>query len=297
MQQLAVFSTSADHGITEQALRTLVSTAGCGGNPNISITCLAENRAYEMAMDGTAYRLLAALRPLADTAGIDVNIVPATNRRRALLLADMDSTIITSESLDDMAMMAGLADKVLPVTLRAMNGELDFTEALDARIALFAGQPESLLQDAFNDAVLTSGAITLVRTMRANGACAFLVSGGFTAITGPIAAACGFDGHHANRLEIVDGMLAGTVARPILDGDAKAHYLRHYCSEMGIDAGSVAAIGDGTNDLAMLTLAGCGVAFHGKPALRQAVSLQLNHTDLTGLLYLQGYHAADFVND
>ena len=295
MQQLAVFSTSADHGTTEQALRTLVSMPGCGGDPDISITCLAENRAYEIIMDGTADQLLAALRPLADNAGIDVNIVPATNRRKALLLADMDSTIITSESLDDMAMMAGLADKVLPVTRRAMNGELDFTEALDARIALFAGQPESLLQDAFNDAVLASGAITLVRTMRANGARAYLVSGGFTAITGPVAAACGFDGHHANRLELADGMLAGTVARPILDGDAKAHYLRQYCSKMGIDAGSVAAIGDGTNDLAMLTLAGCGVAFHGKPALRQAISLQLNHTDLTGLLYLQGYRATDFV--
>ena len=297
MQQLAVFSTSADHGITEQALRTLVSTAGCGGDPNISITCLAENRAYEMAMDGTAYRLLAALRPLADTAGIDVNIVPATDRRRALLLADMDSTIITSESLDDMAMMAGLADKVLPVTRRAMNGELDFTEALDARIALFAGQPESLLQDAFNDAVLTSGAITLVRTMRANGARAFLVSGGFTAITGPVAAICGFHDHHANVLEAVDGHLTGTVAKPVLDQVSKLAFLDHYCVEHGITRDEAACIGDGANDLAMLQAAGLGVALKGKPLLREAVVVQLNHTNLTGLLYLQGYGEAEFATN
>ena len=301
MQQLAVFSTSAKDGVTEAALRALMATAGCAPDADTEICCLADNRAYEVAVgdalttDGAVDRMIAALRPPADAAGIDVNIVPDTNRRKRLLIADMDSTIITSESLDDMAVMAGLAEQVLPVTRRAMNGELDFTAALDARIALFAGQKESLLQDALEDAVLTSGAKTLVRTMRANGGRAYLVSGGFTAITGPIAAACGFDGHHANQLELSGGVLTGRVLRPILDRDAKARHLHHYCNEMEIDASAAAAIGDGSNDLAMLTGAGFGVAFHGKPALRQQVQLQLNHTDLTGLLYLQGYRACEFV--
>ena len=301
MQQLAVFSTSAKDGVTEAALRDLLATAGCAPDADSEIHCLADNRAYEVAvgdaltMDGAVDRMIAALRPPGDAAGIDVNIVPDAGRRKRLLIADMDSTIITSESLDDMAVMAGLAEEVLPVTRRAMNGELDFTAALDARIALFTGQKETLLQDALEDVVLTSGAKTLVGTMRANGGRAYLVSGGFTAFTGPIAAACGFDGHNANQLELSDGVLTGRVLRPILDQDAKAHHLHHYCNEMGIDASAAAAIGDGSNDLAMLTGTGFGVAFHGKPALRQQIQLQLNHTDLTGLLYLQGYHACEFV--
>ncbi len=301
MQQLAVFSTSAKHGVNEAVLRGLMATAGCEPEADAEIHCLAENCAYEMAlgnalkMDGALHRIIAALRPPTDAAGIDVNIIPCANRRKRLLIADMDSTIITSESLDDMAVTAGLAEQVLPVTRRAMNGELDFAAALDARIALFAGQPESLLQDALDGSVLTSGARTLVHTMRADGGRAYLVSGGFTAITGFIAAACGFDGHHANQLEVFGGVLTGRVLRPILDRDAKARYLHHYCNKMGIDTSESAAIGDGSNDLAMLTGAGFGVAFHGKPALRQHVQLQLNHTDLTGLLYLQGYRASEFV--
>ena len=211
----------------------------------------------------------------------DPNSLSVRDLAEAIRSGTLRAPEVTAATLDRIARVNPALNAIVQ---DCSSDALAEAEALDARIALFAGQPESLLQDAFNDAVLTSGAITLVRTMRANGARAFLVSGGFTAITGPIAAACGVDGHHANRLEIVDG-------------DAKAHYLRHYCSEMEIDAESIAAIGDGTNDLAMLTLAGCGVAFRGKPALRQAVSLQLNHTDLTGLLYLQGYHAADFVTD
>ena len=303
MQQLAVFSTSAKDGLNEAALRAFMATAGYELDADTEILCLADNHAYEVAigdalmMDGAVDRMIAALRPPADAAGIDVNIVPGAGRRKRLLIADMDSTIITSESLDDMAMMAGLAEQVLPVTLRAMNGELDFTAALDARIVLFAGQPESLLQDALDNIVLTSGARTLVRTMRANGGRAYLVSGGFTVIAGPIASACEFDGHHANQLELSGGKLTGRVLPPIIDRDSKACHLHHYCNEMAIDASAAAAIGDGSNDLAMLTGAGFGVAFRGKPTLRQQVQMQLNHTDLTGLLYLQGYRASEFVTD
>ena len=213
MQQLAVFSTSAAGGVDEETLTELIRAADITGSDDTqlgtdTITCLANGIAYETAIQidtngdaaDDADTLLSALRPMADAAGIDVNIVPAGGRRKKLLIADMDSTIITSESLDDMAVMAGLEDKVLPVTRRAMNGELDFTAALDERIALFAGQPASLMTDALADANMTAGAQTLVRTMQANGAHCYLISGGFTAITGPIAAACGFEGHHANKI-------------------------------------------------------------------------------------------------
>ena len=312
MQQLAVFSTSDAGGIDELTLSGLIRAADVTSIGGVrlnddAITCLTDGvaggLAYEVAIhqdvdqnsENSTDALLSVLRPLADTAGIDVNIIPADGRRKRLLIADMDSTIITSESLDDMAVMAGLDDKVLPVTRRAMNGELDFTAALDERIALFAGQPASLMSDALAESSLTAGAQTLVRTMKANGARCYLISGGFTAITGPISAACGFDGHHANVLDVADNRLTGTVARPILDGDAKLQFMNRYCAELGLDHSEVAAVGDGSNDLAMLSHAGLGVAFHGKPTLRQTIGIQLNQTDLTGLLYLQGYRQQDFV--
>ena len=218
------------------------------------------------------------------------------NRRKRLLIADMDSTIITSESLDDMAEIAGLSSAILPITARAMRGELDFEAALDERVALLRGLPTSLIEQALDEARLTAGARQLVQTMRANGAKCYLVSGGFTAITGPIAVACGFHGDHANVLETKDGLLTGTVAKPVLDRDSKLQFLDRYCASLGIGREAAACIGDGANDLAMLQAAGLGVAFNGKPLLREAVTLQLDHTDLTGLLYLQGYRQSDFVD-
>ena len=206
----------------------------------------------------------------------------------------MDSTIITSESLDDMARIAGLAEAIIPITERAMHGELDFEAALYERVALLRGQPESLIDQALEEAKLTGGAKLVVKTMRAHGASCYLVSGGFTAITGPVAAICGFHDHHANVLEAVDGHLTGTVAKPVLDQVSKLAFLDHYCGEHGITRDEAACIGDGANDLAMLQAAGLGVALRGKPLLREAVVVQLNHTNLTGLLYLQGYGEAEF---
>ena len=236
-----------------------------------------------------------ALRAAGDAQRIDANIIMSGNREKRLLIADMDSTIITSESLDDMARIAGIADDILPITARAMRGELDFEQALDARLALFAGKAASLVDDALREVEFSGGATTLVRTMRQAGASCYLVSGGFTAITEPGAAQCGFNGTHANHLEIEGGRLLGKVRKPVLDSGAKARYLAHYCKQLGISAAEAACIGDGANDLDMLAAAGFGVAFHGKPLLRQTVDLQLNHTDLTGLLYLQGYTADAFV--
>ena len=234
------------------------------------------------------------LRALADTHSIDVNIVATRGRRKQLLIADMDSTIITSESLDDLAAMAGIGDAVAAITKRSMAGEMDFEQALDARVAMLAGKSTSLFTQLVADAVLTDGAETLVRTMRSHGAHCYLVSGGFDFITEPIAALCGFNDHHANHMDNADGKITGTVQKPVLDRSAKADYLAHYCALLKIDMTAAATIGDGANDLAMLQAAGMGVAFHAKPLLREAVALQLNHTDLRGLLYLQGYAAAEF---
>ena len=236
-----------------------------------------------------------ALRQHADAAGIDVNVVPADNRRKAILIADMDSTIITSESLDELAMLAGIGEQVASITRRSMAGELDFETALDERVAMLAGKPKELIDQVIADSKLTDGARLLVQTMRAHGAFCYLVSGGFDILTGPIAAKCGFHDHHANHLDIDATSFVGTVQKPVLDRAAKVTYLKHYCQHHNVGMTAAASIGDGANDLGMLEQAGFGVAFHAKPIVREKVELQLNHTDLTGLLYLQGYRQDEFV--
>ena len=291
MHYLAVFSSSTRTDATIAEGISLLD--GALPDPETATT-LSAGRAFEIGVANEAVDRRDALRSRAAEHQLDVNIVPAKDRRKKLLIADMDSTIITSESLDDMAEMAGLASEIQPITARSMRGELDFEAALDARVALLRGLPESLIKKALDQARLTAGARTLVQTMRANGARCYLVSGGFTAITGPIAAACGFHGDHANILHTDNGMLTGTVAKPVLDRSSKLQFLDGYCAELGIGRTEAACIGDGANDMAMLQAAGFGVAFHGKPLLREKVALQLNHTDLTGLLYLQGYRHFEF---
>ena len=237
------------------------------------------------------------LRRRAADKQLDVNIVPTDRRRKQILMADMDSTIITSESLDDLAALAGLGDAVTAITKRAMAGEIDFESALFARVSMLAGKSSRLFDQLIATATPTSGAIELVHTMRANGAKCYLVSGGFDFITGPVAALCGFHDHHANYMHVRNSKILGTVRTPILDGNAKATYLAHYCKQNGIDPIDAATIGDGANDLAMLQASGMGVAFAGKPLLLAEVAIQLNHTDLRGLLYLQGYKERDFIAD
>ena len=291
MHYLAVFSSSTRDDLSIDEVIGFLEGVPKSGT---SATILDDGRAIEVNLGTTAITGLDVIRSQAADRQIDMNVIPSTNRRKRLLIADMDSTIITSESLDDMAQIAGLSSRILPITERAMRGELDFEAALDERVALLRGLPDSLIVQALEEARFTGGARQLVQTMRANGAKCYLISGGFTAITRPIAAACGFHGDHANVLETEDGRLTGTVAEPVLDRESKLRFLDHYCETLGIGRQSAACIGDGANDLAMLQAAGFGVAFHGKPLLRQAVDLQLNFTDLTGLLYLQGYSRSDF---
>ena len=234
------------------------------------------------------------IRTEANLAQIDVNIVSEHMRRKKLLLADMDATIIIGESLDELADLAGISEKIVPITKRAMAGELEFQEALSARLSLLTGQPETLLHQVVKNTQITDGAHELVGTMRAHGAHCYLVSGGFTFLSGVIAHQLGFTDHHSNIMGISNGMLTGKAVPPILDQQAKLRFLEHYIKKFNLKPDDCLCVGDGANDMAMLLHAGMGVAFEGKPALCKEIKLQLNHTDLTGLLYLQGYHSTEF---
>ena len=292
MHQLAVFSSSTNTHLTMQVVADLLTKANVNADLNKGRQ-LAPGLAYEVPVSTDSQCKL--LRRVANETSIDANLVSAANRKKRLLIADMDSTIVTSETLDDMAQLAGLSEAIAPITARSMRGELDFESSLDERLALLTDYPDSLITDTLASIELTAGARTLVQTMRGNNAKCYLVSGGFTAMTGPVAAMCGFHGDHANVLETANGKLTGTVQKPVLDREAKLTFLDQYCRQHGLTREDSACVGDGANDLAMLEAAGFGVAFHGKPLLQEQVALQLNHTDLTGLLYLQGYGQEDFI--
>jgi phosphoserine phosphatase len=211
-----------------------------------------------------------------------------------LLVADMESTIITRELLNELAVMAGIGPQVIPITERSMRGEIDFAQSLRERVALLQGLPASLLDKVAALIEPTPGARKLVQTMRAHGAYTALVSGGFDCFTGLAAHMVGMDEHRANHL-VVDGTrLAGRVTEPILDPAGKKNSLLELASARGIRAEDAAAVGDGANDVPMLQAAGLGAAFRGKPVVAAAAKFRLDHVDLTGLLYLQGYHAGEF---
>ena len=306
MHYSLVFSTSKVKATDQSASQWLAEFAESFAflNPQNHAAWLAPNMAAELnclvpddhlSRDILQNRAFLDLRQHANSAGIDVNLVPADNRRKGILIADMDSTIITSESLDELAMLAGIGEQVAAITDRSMAGELDFETALDERVAMLAGKPKGLIDQIIADSKLTDGARILVQTMRAHGAFCYLVSGGFDVLTDSIADKCGFHGHHANHLDHDEIRITGTVRKPVLDRQAKVTYLKHYCKLHNVDLAATASIGDGANDLGMLKQAGFGVAFQGKAILREKVALQLNHTNLTGLLYLQGFKLDEFV--
>jgi phosphoserine phosphatase len=227
--------------------------------------------------------------------GIDLVVQPTAGRRKRLLLADMDSTMIQQECIDELAAEAGVGAHVAGITARAMNGELDFNEALRERVALLKGLPEAVIEQVFNHRItLMPGGPVLLATMKAHGARAALVSGGFTEFTKRIAMRLGFDENRANVLHIESGLLTGTVAEPILGREAKVQALREITAQMGITPADAIAVGDGANDLGMLGLAGMGVALHAKPSVAAQCDIRINHGDLTALLYVQGYALEDF---
>lgn len=221
--------------------------------------------------------------------GIDACPIPPGPRAKRLLLADMDSTIIEQECLDELADAAGHGAEVAAVTERAMRGELDFEEALEARVATLRGLPETAIDEVLSARItLTPGARMLTATMRARGGACVLVSGGFTRFTGPVAALAGFDSHHGNALAISGGALMGTVIPPILGREAKAERLAAELSARGLTPDDALCVGDGANDLAMLTAVPLGVAFRAKPITAEAAPVRIDDGDLTALLHLQG---------
>ena len=237
----------------------------------------------------------AAARAVLEGQGYDVVVQPAEHRRKKLIVADMDSTMITVECIDELADYAGIKAQIAAVTEAAMRGELDFGEALDARVALLKGLDESVIARCLAERVkIMPGARELVRTMRGWGATAILVSGGFTRFAEPVAAEIGFNRAIANVLEIADGKLAGTVAKPIVDASTKLATLSEAVLEFGLSRAETLAVGDGANDLAMITQAGLGVAYHAKPVVAAAAGARIDHGDLTALLFAQGVARKDW---
>jgi phosphoserine phosphatase len=228
--------------------------------------------------------------------GVDLVVQPAEGRRKKMLLADMDSTMIEQECIDELADEAGVGAHVAGITRRAMNGELDFESALRERVGLLKGLPVAVIDRVIRDRItLMPGGPVLLATMKANGAHAALVSGGFTAFTAKIAAQLGFDENRANTLLAEDGKLTGQVAEPILGKQAKVDALEDITARLGLTDDQVMAVGDGANDLGMLKRAGAGVALHAKPVVAAECDIRINHGDLTALLYIQGYAVEDFV--
>ncbi|GHE97101.1 phosphoserine phosphatase SerB [Aliiroseovarius zhejiangensis] len=231
------------------------------------------------------------------TLGVDLVVQPMEGRRKRMLLADMDSTMIQQECIDELADEAGVGDRVKDITARAMNGELDFEGALTERVGLLKGLPEAVIDKVLDTRItLMPGGRELLATMKAAGAYAALVSGGFTAFTAHVAQTLGFDENRANTLLTADGKLTGEVGQPILGRDAKVAALEEISARLGLIHDEVMAVGDGANDLGMLQRAGAGVALHAKPTVAAQCDIRINHGDLTALLYIQGYSKAEFAS-
>lgn len=263
-------------------------------------TILAPDRACEWLLHlppPSAKEVLETIRTLFADEPIDANVVPAgTTRRKQLLIADMDLTIIEQECIDEIAEFAGHGAEVAAITERAMRGELDFEAALKTRVALLADLPTATLERVIEERLtITKGARQLVATMAANGAYCALVSGGFTFFTTRVAAIVGFQINRANTLAVSNDKLTGAVVPPILGRQAKLDALHEFATSRTLPLEATLAVGDGANDLAMIKAAGLGVAYHAKPIVAAEADAQINHSDLSALLYLQGYHTNEII--
>ncbi len=237
---------------------------------------------------------IAQLKSVLEHRALDVFVTKFRGRRKAVLLADMDSTIVTTETLDEIAAYAGIKDKIAAITQRSMNGELDFAGALRERVAMLKGLELSALERTWSATEYCPGARTLIATMRYFGATTALVSGGFTFFTARVAAELGFDIHRSNTLRDNGSQLTGEVSEPIFDKDSKLAALHELAEKRGVKLSATMAVGDGANDLAMLGAAGLGIAYYAKPIVAAQVQNRIEHTDLTSLLFAQGYPASAF---
>jgi phosphoserine phosphatase len=266
------------------------------GKQEEAVTCLNEGIAYEIPLNISTSELenkITALRENFSDLPVDFNLASSKGRRKKLLIADMESTVIEQECLDELADRLNLRNKISDITSRAMRGEIDFEPALRERVSLLAGLPATSLQDVHNDVTLMPGAATLLATLKHNNIFCGLVSGGFSFFADKIAAQLNFDACHCNQLEIEADHLTGKVIDPILGREAKAERLQSWCDEKNLPAAETLAVGDGSNDLDMLKLSGMGVAFRAKPQVADAADFSIVHGDLTALLYLQGYQAEE----
>jgi phosphoserine phosphatase len=272
-----------DDRMVQRAAELLWSNGGSVGTPD----WLAPGIACDLPFDGKA--------ATPSLPGIDAVVVPTANRRKRLLVADMESTMIENEMLDELADFLGLRDRIAAITARAMNGELDFAAALNERVGLLVGLPVARLDEAARRIRYMPGGATLIATMKQHGATCALVSGGFTHFTAMIRKALDFDLDSANVLKHDGKTLAGAVELPVLGKEAKLAVLDRLCQERGLHIGETITVGDGANDLPMLKAAGLGVAFHAKPVVAAEVAARIDHGDLTALLYLQGYRQSEFI--
>ncbi|MAE51233.1 MAG: phosphoserine phosphatase SerB [Micavibrio sp.] len=268
---------------------------------NLSFTAqpvwLAQTRAVDLGISDKAQgALIAHLHEYLAAFKIDLFCNAVERRRKKLLLADMDSTIVSSETLDELAAFAGIKDQVAEITRRAMEGQLDFHDALRERVKLLKGLGEDKLQETLDATEINPGARTLIRVMKAHNATCILVSGGFTFFTGAIANELGFDHHFGNHLEIKDGQLTGQVMEPIQDKHAKLACLNRYVGELGIHTADVITIGDGANDLPMLKTAGLGIGYHAKQTVKDEIHNLIQYGDLSAALYAQGYSSQQIGN-
>ncbi|MEM6408160.1 MAG: phosphoserine phosphatase SerB [Pseudomonadota bacterium] len=288
---VASLLTSPATPILEPALVESLRNAWGGGE----VTWLMPDVAAEFSLGarpdnvGSVWQDLQGMR-------VDVAVHGSQGRKKHLLLADMDSTMIQQECIDELAARAGIGAKVAEITARAMNGEIAFEGALRERVGLLRGLDQAVIDTVLDEQIsYMPGGKTLLSTMKAHGAYTALVSGGFTSFTGPVAAHLGFDEHRSNQFEIKEAKLTGQIIPPIFGKEAKVEALEDITTKLGLSDNQVLAVGDGANDLGMLTRAGMGIALDAKPAVQAQADFKVNHGDLTALLFLQGYSAEEFV--
>jgi phosphoserine phosphatase len=281
--------------LTDEVVREAIDRLAATGHDVGAPHWLDEHDAADIVFQGSLVSARAELARM-DHGALDIVVQPSGDRVKKLIIADMDSTMITVECIDELADYAGLKPQIAAITERAMRGELDFRAALTERVGLLGGMAESVLAECRMERVrLTRGARTLVQTMKAQGAHAVLVSGGFLPFAGPVAEAIGFDKVIANDLEIDAGKLTGTVREPIVDADTKLNTLRAEAEAFGLALAETLAVGDGANDIPMIAAAGLGIGYHPHPAAAEAADAAIRHHDLTALLWAQGYPRRSWV--